>query len=341
MYLICLGVKKLKRFKKIFLFLILIAVVSTSQFSVYASEERLYYLGGFPVGFDLSGKGALVVGLSEVICEDDIYLPAKDAGIKSGDYILSLNGKEIKTASDIDEVLQKYTEGCVIAEILSNNKKSIVNIYPKKDLTGIYKIGVLIRDYISGIGTVTIINEQGEFISLGHSIIDEEGTLLSVGDGKAFSCDIVGIKKGERGIAGELKGNILRGKNLGCVYLNSYVGLVGKFYDLNNLPQKTKLPLGEPSLGNAQIYTTINGNLPESYSISIIKIDNNAKNNKNMVIKITDEKLVKCTGGIVQGMSGSPIIQNGKIVGAVTHVFLNDSTRGFAININKMAKEIE
>lgn len=336
-----LGVEKLKFFKKLFIFLILTVVVIGSQYSVFANEENLYYPGGFPVGFDLSGKGALVVGLSEVICEDDIYLPARDAGIKSGDYILSLNGKEIRNASDIDAVLQKYTEGCIIAEILSKDKKSIVNIYPKKDLMGTYKIGVLIRDYISGIGTVTLVNKEGEFISLGHPIIDEEGNLLGVGEGKAFSCEISAVKKGERGVAGELKGHILRTKLLGFVYLNSPVGLVGKFDNLECIPQKTKMALGEASLGNAQIYTTINGYSPASYSISIIKIDNNAKNNKNLVIKITDEKLIKYSGGIVQGMSGSPIIQNGKIVGAVTHVFLNDSTRGFGININKMAKEIE
>ena len=190
-----LGVEKLKFFKKLFIFLILTVVVIGSQYSVFANEENLYYPGGFPVGFDLSGKGALVVGLSEVICEDDIYLPARDAGIKSGDYILSLNGKEIRNASDIDAVLQKYTEGCIIAEILSKDKKSIVNIYPKKDLMGTYKIGVLIRDYISGIGTVTLVNKEGEFISLGHPIIDEEGNLLGVGEGKAFSCEISAVKK--------------------------------------------------------------------------------------------------------------------------------------------------
>ena len=324
---------KLKRF---FILIIICISLFSSLTKVYADEE-IYYLGGFPLGFDLSGEGALIVGLSEVICSDDIYLPARDAGLKSGDYILSLNGKKITCAADIDEVLKNYSKGdYVIAEILTNGKKCIKNIYPKMDLSGQYKLGVLIRDYLSGLGTVTLIKSNGDFCSLGHPILDEEGNLLGVGGGFAYACTINGVVKGERGKAGELKGSIVRTNVLGSVKKNSEVGITGRFDNVKQLDGLNRYQIGQAMPGNAEIYTTVNGSNPKKYSISIIKVDENDKSNKHMVIRVTDEKLISYAGGIVQGMSGSPILQNGKIVGAVTHVFLNDSTRGYAICIDKM-----
>ncbi len=325
----------MKILKKLLLFFLIVILSCITNTYVYA-DNSYYYVGGFPLGFDLSGKGALVIGLTEVICDDDIYLPAKDAGIKPGDYIISLNGTNIQTAADIDSVLEKYKNGGIIAEILSGDNKSIVNIFPKMDLSGEYKIGVLIRDYLSGIGTVTIIDQKGNYCSLGHPILDEEGNLLGVGGGNVYECKIVGVTKGSRGYAGELKGSIIRNNKLGYVTENSSVGLIGKL-DINKLSSSTeKYELGSPQPGSAEIYTTISGFSPKKYKIAIVKVDENEKNNKNMVIKITDEKLIKYAGGIVQGMSGSPIVQNNKIVGAVTHVFLNDSLRGYAISIDKM-----
>lgn len=318
------------------LLIIVIATIAFCNNIMAKAEENLYYIGGFPLGFDLSADGALIVGLSEVICADDIYLPAKDAGLKSGDYILSLNGKKIVFSKDIDEVLSSYESGFVIAEILSDGKKSIKNIYPKKDLSGKYKLGVLIRDYISGLGTVTLINENGKFCSLGHPILDEEGKMLGVGGGYVYNCVINGIVKGERGKAGELKGTILRNSLLGDVTQNSSVGILGHFKQSEQLYQMKKYMTGTAEPGKAEIFTTLSGSSPKRYEIEIIKVDSKEKNNKNMVIRVTDDKLIRCSGGIVQGMSGSPILQNNKIVGAVTHVFLNDSTRGYAICIDKM-----
>jgi stage IV sporulation protein B len=327
-------VKKIKRLTIIFIVLILFA---SSYNFVYADDNVYYYAGGFPLGFDLSCEGALIVGLSEVICEDDIYLPAREAGLKSGDYIISLNGKTITTVSDIDEVMKAYKGGAVVAEIISDGAKLIKNIYPKKDLSGEYKLGILIRDYLSGIGTVTIINKNGKFASLGHPVVDDEGKLLGVGGGFSYKCKIIGVVKGERGMAGELTGTILRSEKLGSIIKNSAVGLIGEFND--EFYKIEQFQIGEAKPGNAEIITTINGFLPIKYSISIVKVEND-KENRDMVIKITDNKLIKYAGGIVQGMSGSPIIQNGKIVGAITHVFLNDPTRGYAIKIEKMINEL-
>lgn len=325
--------KVIKRLTIIFIVLILFV---SSQNAVFADEGH-YYAGGFPLGFDLSGEGALIVGLSEVICEDDIYLPARDAGLKSGDYIISLNGKKISSISDIDSVLKSYRGGPVVAEILADGNRQVKNIYPKQDLSGEYKLGVLIRDYLSGIGTVTIINENGKFASLGHPVVDEEGNFLGVGGGLSYKCKIIGVVKGERGVAGELTGTILRAEKLGSILKNSSVGLIGQFDD--DFYKGNEYLLGQAKPGNAEVITTINGCLPMKYNISIVKVEND-KENRDMVVKITDEKLIKYAGGIVQGMSGSPIIQNGRIVGAITHVFLNDPTRGYAIKIEKMVNEI-
>lgn len=302
-------------------------------------KQNEVYLGGFPLGFDLAGEGAHVVGLAEVVAENGVFLPAKEAGIKSGDVILSLDGKKITIASNIDEVLSVYKGGGLVAEVLSDGKKRLCNVYPVKDLSGKYKIGVLIRDYLSGLGTVTFIKPSGEFYSLGHPIADEYNNLLKVNGGYCYKCVITGVVKGERGRAGELKGSIVRKERLGDVKENTVIGLTGTFDEKSAYDTRLVIETGSPEVGAAQIYATIEGSEPEVYSISIVKVDNGDKENKNMVIKIIDEKLISAAGGIVQGMSGSPIVQRGKLVGAVTHVFLNDATRGYAISVENMLKK--
>ena len=196
----------------------------------------------------------------------------------------------------------------------------------------------MIRDSISGIGTVTYI-EKGtlRFASLGHAVADNTGKLMNVEKGNIFQCSIVNVVKGERGRAGELKGLFLNDTSVAVADTNCVTGVYGNFnknYDTSSL--KT-MRIGESAQpGKASIYTTVDGVAPKEYSISIVKVDGGNKQNKNYVIKVTDKELLERTGGIVQGMSGSPIIQDGKLVGAVTHVFLNDPTRGYGINISNM-----
>ncbi len=332
---------KNKKFGLLIIILSLVMLFSSSNTIFALAKEEKVYLGGFPLGFDISSDGVLVVGLSEVICENGITLPAKDAGIKCGDYILSLNGMKINSAQDIDEVLKNCEEEFIIVELLSNGQKCIKNIFPQKDISGSYKLGLLVRDYISGLGTVTFITQNGKFCSLGHPILDEQGKLLKINDGLAYKCDISGIVKGERGKAGELKGNVLRNEVLGKVVKNSNVGLFGVIENKNFIKSNKTICIGEAKPGNAEIYTTVFGKQPKKYSISIIKVDENDKMNKNIVIKVIDENLIDNANGIVQGMSGSPIIQEGKLVGAVTHVFLNDSTKGFGICVSKLFSDID
>lgn len=329
---------KLKRFFMTALCVLMLTMfIMPGASAAYASED--IYLGGFTLGFDLSGEGALIAGLSEIVSDDGVFLPAKDAGLKIGDIILSLNGKRIYKADDIDEILTNYDGNGIITEVLSDNKKQLKNIYPKKDLSGNYKLGILIRDYLSGLGTVTFINQNGDFFSLGHPITDESGNLLKVSGGNVYECTITGIDKSTRGHAGELKGELIRDKILGTVFANTSTGLTGKFTDKKYYSHLRKMQLGTAKQGSAEIYATISGNVPVKYSIAIVKTDETDKRNKNLVIKITDDRLIDSAGGIVRGMSGSPIVQDGKIVGAITHVFLNDSTRGYGISISKMVSD--
>lgn len=331
---------KIKHVARSILLIVLVGLFFfSSSVRVYASEGELF-IGGFPLGFDLSGEGVLVVGFSEVVCEDGVFVPVKDSGITVGDYILSLNGKAVNKADDVDELLKDYDGHGIIAEILSEGKKQIKNLYPKKDLSGKYKLGVMIRDYLSGLGTVTFVKENGEFCSLGHPITDEEGTLLNISGGLIYGCKITSVEKGVRGQAGELQGLILRNKVLGKASANTAVGLIGKLSDKSAYLGLKRIASGTAKPGSAEIYATIEGETPQKYTISIVKTDENDKRNKNLVIKITDEKLIEQAGGIVRGMSGSPIIQDGRLVGAVTHVFLNDSTRGYGISVAKMLQAL-
>lgn len=299
--------------------------------TVYADNS--IYLGGMPAGFSLKTNGAYVVGLCDVVTDNGTFSPAKDANIKVGDIILSIDGSDISTAKDIEKEIINKTN--IVAEVKRQDKTiSLLNIKPAKDLSGNYKLGIFIREDVCGIGTVTFINGN-RFASLGHPVIDDCGGIMEINGGSVFECNITGCIKGEKGKAGELRGVFLKTNAVACIDKNLYCGVYG---DLDKNFDKSKLKKIEQGIavpGDACIYTTIDGREPKCYSISIIKVDNFG-DNKNFVVKVIDKDLLEKTGGIVQGMSGSPIVQNDKIVGAITHVFINDPTRGFGISVDKM-----
>ena len=209
------------------------------------------------------------------------------------------------------------------------------DLFPEKDLSGNYKIGLFIREDLNGLGTVTFLTDNGTFASLGHPVSNENGEIYSLRSGDVYESSIVGVNKAHRGKAGELKGLFLGTKPIGSITINTNVGLFGKITKFNPL-EYVKISIGQAKIGKAEIVSTVDGQTPKKYEIDIVKIDNRIGNNKNYVIKVTDKDLLSYTGGILQGMSGSPIIQDGKIIGAVTHVFINDSARGYGININNM-----
>ena len=296
-------------------------------------------LGGMPAGFTLGMGGAQVVGICEILTQSGTVCPARDAGLNVGDVIVQFNGMEIRSAEDMDSALA-CSDGTKAAVLVKSGETRVSKqIVPAKDMTsGKYKLGILIRDSISGIGTVTYIDPQSRrFGSLGHAVSGEDGALMSLVGGNMYHCSIVSVIRGERGKAGELKGLFLGENRIGTAEKNCETGIYGRFdesYDLSCLQQ---VPVsGSAAPGKASIYTTINGTSPCEYSISIVKVDAGNGKNKNFVLKVTDERLLSETGGIVQGMSGSPILQGGKLIGAVTHVFLNDPTRGYGIAIERM-----
>lgn len=321
--------------KKILKLLFVAAVIFCLSFNpviANAETDGSYILGGFPIGIQIQTRGAYVVSIDEVICSDGVVSPARDAGINTGDIILSVDGKDINSNSDLFSVLSAYDGGELIIEIERQDEKIIKNVTPCKDVDGNVKLGISVRDNLTGIGTVTCIDLNGNFVALGHPVIDGDGKNVEIVDSKVFNCSIYGIIKGRRGHAGELQGIILEDEVTGKLIENTPTGIYGKF-DKSIVGKKYKL--GNGKIGKASIFACVDGTTVKEYSISIVKSEKNS-HNKDYVVKITDKELLNLTGGIVQGMSGSPIVQSGKIVGAITHVFINDPTRGFGICASKI-----
>ncbi len=335
--------RKLKFFFAAFALIMITAVLGGTALRAEAASDE-YYLGGMTAGFSLSAGGTEVIGLSEVAAEDGIHRPAEEVGIKVGDLICAADGIRIKTIEDLNRALEKYGSKEIKFTVKRDGDTAEVGITPVKDKkSGKYKIGVLIRDTLTGIGTVTYIKKDSlQFGSLGHAVCDENDQFLEISDPKVYLCSVIGVNKGKRGKAGELRGLFLNDKTIAKAETVGETGLYGTFekgYDFSHSETVEIAPLAEATIGKAVIYSTIDGICPQRYEISIVKVDTDNKEHKNFVIKVTDDKLIEETGGIVQGMSGSPIVQNGKLIGAVTHVFLNDPTRGYGIGIENMLQK--
>ncbi len=307
------------------------------------AQGKQVYIGGMSAGFTLKTGGAQIIGLSEVVTEGGSRSPALKAGLRAGDIIYKVGGIKIDSITDLNDVVNKGKEKCLIFEVGRGEERFSVEIQPVKEkITGKYKVGILIRDSVSGIGTVTYIDKQsGRFGSLGHSVTGENHSQMQIFDGAVYECNIVGVSKGVRGKAGELRGIFLNDKQFGSAEKLCECGIFGQIsedFSVNELMSMVASS-EEAKPGKAHIYSTIDGISPKKYEIEIVKVDKHNKENKNYVIKVTDDDLIGETGGIVQGMSGSPIIQNDRLVGAVTHVFLNDPTRGYGIDVQRMLCE--
>lgn len=290
------------------------------------------YLGGQPLGFTINCSGVIVIAISNENAGD----------LKEGDIITKIEGIEISSTSLIDKILNinEFKGKTLTVTYLRGETELVTKIAPIFDkLKKRYKLGIWVRDNSAGVGTLTYIRKDNlRFGALGHPVCDiDTGAMLPVLNGKILKCNIVGLKKGEKGNPGELKGLFLRnGSVLGELDINNKFGVFGKFSD----KQVSKFSGQEYEVayrsdvknGKAQIRCTIDGCEPKNYDIEIVKTYfQQSKDNKSMFIRITDKELLEKTGGIVQGMSGSPIIQNGKFVGAVTHVFVSDPTKGYGL----------
>lgn len=320
------------------------AIISNNTYEVTASAaEQTVYVGGMSAGFTLKTEGAQVIGLSEVITESGVASPAATAGLRAGDIIKKAGGIRVNSIVDLNEIVDKSQGRELTVEIMRGGEtmnftlKAVQEKHSKR-----YKIGILVRESVSGIGTVTYIDQNtGRFGALGHSVVGENNQPMTMSDGLVYECSIVGVCRGVRGKAGELRGMFLNDKRFGNAEKLCNCGIFGtinKEFSLEGLTTAVA-DSQEAKPGSAYIYSTVNGVSPKKYTVEIVKVDKYNRENKNYVLKITDNDLIAETGGIVQGMSGSPIIQQGKLIGAVTHVFLNDPTRGYGICIEEMLGE--
>lgn len=284
-------------------------------------------------------KGVVITDLSEVESDEGIISPAAKAGLKTGDVITSVNGKEINTVEKMMEYISSYSGKALSLEFVRDGKSYKATLKPVASTSGGYKAGMWVRDSTAGIGTVTFYKpEDGSFAGLGHGIYDSDtDLLLPLLKGAIVDITLDDIIKGRDGHPGELKGSFSSEK-VGSLFGNTTCGVYGV---LKHAPETIYEPLpcamkSEVEPGKATILSNVDGRGVKEYGIEIVKIYSGAEETKNFVIEVTDDSLLAKTGGIVRGMSGSPIIQNGKLIGAVTHVLVNNPNRGYGIFIENM-----
>ena len=304
-------------------------------------------VSGMPFGVKFYSQGILIVGFSEIETADGIETPALDAGLQTGDIITRVNGSEVKTAGEFIGIIENAQNPLQVTYLRGGDENTVSFVPSVSKEDGKRKTGMWVRDTTAGIGTVTfVLPDTGEFAGLGHGICDAEtGELLEMKRGTVVDVMISGVTKGVAGSPGELKGYFTSDKS-GVLLGNTLCGVYGV---MSNVPWETIPETAEVAAredirpGEAYIWCTVDGNRPQKYSINITEIrrDVSMQDNRCFSIEVTDPVLLEKTGGIVQGMSGSPILQNGRIVGAVTHVLINDPTKGYGIFIENMLEAAE
>ncbi|AJA47987.1 SpoIVB peptidase [Clostridium pasteurianum DSM 525 = ATCC 6013] len=327
----------------------LLGILPVKTVNLEVVPKIMVYPGGQPVGIKLNTEGVLVVGLSDIDSQNrKVSSPAAEAGVQIGDSIVKIDGENVNNSKTVSDKLKKYKDSILKVTIKRDGKNIEKEIRPiKSDLDNDYKLGLWVRDSTAGVGTLTFYHENSKkFAALGHPITDvDTGTMLSVRNGNIINSSIVSIKKGAKGDPGEVRGIFVNENNpMGNIQSNTISGIYGMTDKiLKNHKYNRPIEIGlrnEIKEGDAQILTTIDGETPKLYSIKIEKLlPQDSPGPKSMVIRITDPELLEKTGGIVQGMSGSPIIQNNKIIGAVTHVLINKPDVGYGIYMEWMLKD--
>ncbi len=301
-----------------------------------SKAEKYVKLGGYPLGIAIKTNGLYITSKVSVVTKDGAVCPVEEFDIKSGDVLLEIDNHNVDNVNEISSIIEN--KNLVTLKIKRNDKIKEFTIQPALDaLSGKNKLGLLLQDQIEGIGTMTY-SDGNNFYALGHTIKDMNGNNIVANGGNIYYANINGYVKGQKGRAGELNGSFITlDKALGNITANNDFGLYGQLEEEYNGETVLLGSKSDAQPGTAYIYTTIDGMAPQKYEIQIIKASNQASpSEKSMVLRITDQRLLDTTGGIVQGMSGSPIIQNGKLIGAVTHVFTSDPTKGYGIYIDWM-----
>lgn len=345
-----------------------ITITQNQAFSLYGKSQGSYRLGldlfgfirlkeiqvdvvdtqyaipcGSPVGIYLKSDGVMVIGTGELIDQDGTPVEPAAGILKSGDYIETINGQPLETKEELAKAVEELKGEEAVLTIRRGDTQMEVSVAPAVTQEGKRKLGVWVRSDTQGIGTMTYLDLNGKFGALGHGISDSDtGEVVEISDGNLYDTEIVGIEKGTIGNPGVMSGVIYYGPGslLGEIHSNTEEGIFGTVNDRYLKEVKAEpVEIGfrqEVEKGKAYLRSGVSGEIKD-YEIEILKVDySTSHTNKSLVIQVTDPELLELTGGIVQGMSGSPIIQNGKLIGAVTHVFVQDSTRGYGIFIENM-----
>lgn len=320
--------------------------ITLKKLKVNVINHTSVYVGGSPVGFDLSSDGVIIVGANKIVTANGSISPFLNSGLKTGDCLLQISDRTIHSIDDIDTAVNDRPDPSAPLDITAvrGDQTLSLQITPALDIfSQRYKLGLWVRNSASGIGTLTYVKEHNlRFGAVGHPIVDDSlGENFTVTDGAMYECDLLDIKKGTKKTPGEYIGTIdVHTTPIGTADTNCKYGVYGTVTEAESID--TYLPShigGRLSVkpGNAEIMVSLDGSTPQPYSIKIIKAYSQKKaDDKSLIFRVTDQRLLSRTGGIVQGMSGSPIMQDGKLIGAVTHVFLNDPTKGYGVYIDWM-----
>ena len=302
------------------------------------------------VGLKLYTNGVLVVGMSEILGENsEKYKPYEKSGIKEGDLIIEINSNKINNKQDLIKMINSSSGNEIDIKYVRDGAIYTTNIVPAKTFQDEYKIGLWVRDTAAGVGTFTFYEPESKmFAALGHGIIDiDTEELVNIANGDIVTTNIVSIQKGEKGKPGEIKGTVERGVKIGQVYKNTEYGIYGMLDNPSvlNIDNSQAIEVAlrdEIKTGPAKILCKLEDGTNKEFNIEIQKLFlKNNENNKSMLIKITDKELIELTGGIIQGMSGSPIVQDGKFIGSVTHVLVDDPTIGYGVFADIMIKQLK
>lgn len=304
---------------------------------------------GTTVGLKLHTNGVLVVGMSEVKgINNEKSKPYENTKIKEGDMIVEVNGIAITCTNDLIQTVNSSEGENISIKYKRDEEIYSEEIIPVKTSSTEYKLGLWVRDTAAGIGTISFYDpESKSFAALGHGILDiDTEELISIANGEITTANIISIAKGEKGSPGEIRGSLIGQSSIGTISKNTKLGIYGTLNNASvlNVGSESAIEIDlreEIKEGKATLICSLENNQKKEYEIEIQKIYvNNNTDNKSMVVKITDEELLNKTGGIIQGMSGCPIIQNGKLVGALTHVLVSDPTKGYAVFADLMVKQM-
>lgn len=319
-----------------------LGVLPLKTIKVHTVEKQEVLVSGSPVGIYMETKGVLVIDSGEIMDREGIRRTPAEHIIQSGDYICEIDGKVLTGKRQLMQLVRENQGEPMELQVIRHQETIKLEMTPVETEDGSYKLGIWVRDNIQGIGTLTYVEPDGTFGALGHGISDTDtGERLEISDGDLYRADILSIRKGTAGTPGELRGviNYREENRIGTICGNSQYGIRGQMEPGKYTESMKKIPTGlkqEIQTGKAEIRCDIGDGIRE-YQCEILEIDSNARDtNKCFVLRITDDDLLSRTGGIVQGMSGSPVLQNGKLIGAITHVFVNDPTKGYGIFIENM-----